>query len=111
MSKFIIQGGNTLKGDIVVSGFKNAVTPILAASILTDSKKEYEQCLESIEAGIINWNLPTTGAASEAPFGGVGKSGNHRPSAFYAADYCSYPVASLESKKLIIDELPGVDLR
>ena len=35
MSKFIIQGGNTLKGDIIVSGFKNAVTPILAASILT----------------------------------------------------------------------------
>ncbi len=35
MSKFIIQGGNTLKGNIKVSGFKNAATPILAASILT----------------------------------------------------------------------------
>lgn len=35
MSKFIIQGGNTLKGNIKVAGFKNAATPILAASVLT----------------------------------------------------------------------------
>ncbi|MBT4349434.1 UDP-N-acetylglucosamine 1-carboxyvinyltransferase [bacterium] len=35
MSQFIIQGGNTLKGDIQVAGFKNAATPILAACILT----------------------------------------------------------------------------
>ena len=49
-------------------------------------------------AGIVNWNRPTTGAASSAPFGGVGKSGNHRPSAYYAADYCAYPVASIETR-------------
>jgi acyl-CoA reductase-like NAD-dependent aldehyde dehydrogenase len=48
-------------------------------------------------AGIVNWNRPTTGAASTAPFGGVGQSGNHRPSAYYAADYCAYPVASIEN--------------
>jgi len=35
MSKFIIQGGNTLHGDIKVAGFKNAATPIIAATILT----------------------------------------------------------------------------
>ena len=35
MSKFIIQGGHSLHGNIKVSGFKNAVTPILAASLLT----------------------------------------------------------------------------
>ena len=39
-------------------------------------------------------------ASSAAPFGGIGQSGNNRPSAFYAADYCSYPVASLISKEL-----------
>ena len=38
----------------------------------------------------------TNGASSAAPFGGIGLSGNHRPSAFYAADYCAYPVASSE---------------
>jgi succinylglutamic semialdehyde dehydrogenase len=31
------------------------------------------------------------------PFGGLGESGNHRPSAYYAADYCAYPVASFEA--------------
>jgi len=35
MSKFIIQGGRKLKGDIVVPGFKNAATPIIAATLLT----------------------------------------------------------------------------
>lgn len=35
MSQFIIQGGNSLQGEIKVAGFKNATTPILAASILT----------------------------------------------------------------------------
>jgi len=35
MSKFIIQGWNTLRGNIKVAGFKNAATPIIAASILT----------------------------------------------------------------------------
>ena len=35
MSKFIIQGGQILQGQIKVAGFKNAATPILAASILT----------------------------------------------------------------------------
>lgn len=50
-----------------------------------------------MRAGIVNWNRPTTGASSAAPFGGVGGSGNHRPSAYYAADYSAYPVAGLES--------------
>jgi UDP-N-acetylglucosamine 1-carboxyvinyltransferase len=34
MDKFIINGGNRLKGEVVVSGAKNAALPILAASIL-----------------------------------------------------------------------------
>ena len=50
-----------------------------------------------VRAGVINWNKPTNGAPSNAPFGGVGLSGNHRPSAFYAADYCAYPVTSSEA--------------
>ena len=48
-------------------------------------------------AGVVNWNRPTNGAASNAPFGGIGLSGNHRPSAYYAADYSAWPVASLEA--------------
>ena len=44
--------------------------------------------------------VPLSSTASSAPFGGVGNSGNHRPSAFYAADYCAYPVASIETATL-----------
>jgi succinylglutamic semialdehyde dehydrogenase len=63
-------------------------------------------------AGIVNWNKQLTGAASTAPFGGVGASGNHRASAYYAADYCAYPVASLESERLSLPATltPGVSL-
>ncbi|MFP1495713.1 hypothetical protein ACLB1Q_03515 [Escherichia coli] len=45
-----------------------------------------DQLLLEARAGIVNWNKPLTGAASTAPFGGIGASGNHRPSAWYAAD-------------------------
>ncbi len=73
----------------------NATRFGLAASLLSDDKEEFERFLSEIRAGVINWNVPTTGALSELPFGGVGLSGNHRPSGYYAADYCSYPVASV----------------
>jgi len=69
----------------------------LSASLLSDSRAEYEHFFRRIRAGIVNWNRQTTGASSAAPFGGIGASGNHRASAFYAADYCAYPVASVES--------------
>jgi succinylglutamic semialdehyde dehydrogenase len=77
----------------------------LSAGLLSDNRELYEKFYTQIRAGIINWNRPITGASGGLPFGGVGASGNHRPSGFYAADYCSYPVASMESEKL---ELPAV---
>jgi succinylglutamic semialdehyde dehydrogenase len=46
---------------------------------------------------VVNRNRPTTGALGTMPFGGLGESGNHRPSAYYAADYCAYPIASVEA--------------
>jgi UDP-N-acetylglucosamine 1-carboxyvinyltransferase len=36
MDKLIIEGGVRLKGEVVISGSKNAVLPILAATLLTD---------------------------------------------------------------------------
>lgn len=68
----------------------------LSASLIGGSPDHYNQFWSNIRAGIVNWNRPTNGASSSAPFGGVGISGNHRPSAYYAADYCAYPVASAE---------------
>lgn len=72
----------------------------LAASLFSDSIERYQHFYETINAGLINWNRPTTGASSALPFGGIGKSGNHRPSAYFAADYCAYPIASIEGKIL-----------
>ncbi|QXT35328.1 succinylglutamate-semialdehyde dehydrogenase [Sphingomonas sanguinis] len=76
----------------------NATRYGLSASLISPSAKRYEQFWSGIRAGIVNWNRPTNGAASSAPFGGIGWSGNHRPSAYYAADYCAYPVASAENE-------------
>ncbi|MBP6299925.1 MAG: UDP-N-acetylglucosamine 1-carboxyvinyltransferase, partial [Arenimonas sp.] len=36
MAKIIIQGGDILNGDVLISGAKNAVLPILCATILAD---------------------------------------------------------------------------
>ncbi|MFM6853256.1 MAG: succinylglutamate-semialdehyde dehydrogenase, partial [Sphingopyxis sp.] len=75
----------------------NATVYGLSASLIGGSPQDYDQFWANVRAGIINWNKPTNGAASNQPFGGVGLSGNHRPSAFYAADYCAYPVSSSEA--------------
>jgi len=72
----------------------------LAASLVGGSPDQYERFWSEVRAGVINWNKPTNGAPSSAPFGGIGLSGNHRPSAFYAADYCAYPVTSSTADRL-----------
>ncbi|WP_035056928.1 succinylglutamate-semialdehyde dehydrogenase [Andreprevotia chitinilytica] len=90
----------------------NATRYGLAAGLLSDSAERYRLFWREVRAGIVNWNKPLTGASSAAPFGGVGASGNHRPSAYYAADYCAYPVASLEAETLALPPQlpPGMSL-
>ncbi|MGB0936206.1 MAG: succinylglutamate-semialdehyde dehydrogenase [Colwellia sp.] len=84
----------------------------LSAGLLSDSEDLYNHFFKRIRAGIVNWNKPITGASSAAPFGGIGASGNHRASAFYAADYCAYPVASVEAEKVSLPATlsPGITL-
>lgn len=84
----------------------------LSAGLLSDSYELYQRFYKKIRAGIVNWNRPITGASSAAPFGGIGKSGNHRASAYYAADYCAYPVASVELEQVQLPEQlsPGLSL-
>jgi len=77
----------------------NATRYGLSASLIGGSPQLYDKFWANIRAGIVNWNKPTNGAPSNAPFGGVGLSGNHRPSAYYAADYCAYPVVSSEAEQ------------
>lgn len=81
----------------------------LAAGLLSDDVALWQRFWLEARAGIVNWNKPTTGAASNAPFGGIGRSGNHRPSAYYAADYCAYPVAGMVAARLAAPKpLPGL---
>lgn len=78
----------------------NATRFGLAAGLLADSEDDYHYFAGHIRAGIVNWNRQTTGASGRLPFGGVGLSGNHMPSGYFASDYCAYPVASLEASQL-----------
>ena len=82
----------------------------LSASVLCDDPAVFQRVSAKIHAGLINWNRQTTGASGAGPFGGVGVSGNHRPAGYYSADYCAYPVASVENEKLSLPELlpPGM---
>jgi succinylglutamic semialdehyde dehydrogenase len=77
----------------------NATRYGLSASLVGGNPQLYDKFWANIRAGVVNWNKPTNGAPSNAPFGGVGLSGNHRPSAYYAADYCAYPVVSSEAEQ------------
>lgn len=82
----------------------------LVAGLLSDDATLYDLFLRRARAGVINWNRPTNGASGALPFGGIGLSGNHRPAGYWSCDYCSYPVASLESEKLTMPATlpPGI---
>jgi succinylglutamic semialdehyde dehydrogenase len=86
----------------------NATRFGLSASLIGGDALLYKHFWAASRAGVVNWNRPTNGASSAAPFGGVGVSGNHRPSAYYAADYCAWPVASLESPGIAPAALTGL---
>jgi succinylglutamic semialdehyde dehydrogenase len=81
----------------------------LAASLLSDDADQFQRFRNEVRAGVINWNQPTVGASGRLPFGGLGASGNHRPSGFHAADYCSDATAVLQASRLAMPQtkMPG----
>jgi succinylglutamic semialdehyde dehydrogenase len=83
----------------------------LSAGLLTQNLSDWEPFIGQIRAGVVNLNRQTTGASGRLAFGGCGMSGNHRPSGYHAADYCSFPVASMESDHLALPEkkMPGMN--
>ena len=85
----------------------------LAAGLISENEELWQRFLLDSRAGIVNWNMPLTGASSAAPFGGIGASGNHRASALYAADYCAYPVASMEAEHATLPASlsPGLEIK
>ena len=68
----------------------------LVMSLFTKNRARYEKALIEAQVGVLNLNRTTNGASSRLPFGGMNKSGNDRPSAHFAVQYCTVPVASLE---------------
>ncbi len=83
----------------------------LAMSIFTKNKSIYEKALVEARVGLLNWNRTTNGASSRLPFGGLGKSGNDRPSGHFAVKYCTTPIASLEDRGVFdaTKVLPGLE--
>jgi len=79
----------------------------LAAGLICDAPETWDHARPRLKAGILNWNKPTTGAASTVPFGGPGASGNHRPAAFYAADYCAWPQAGQVAEVAVGPKMRG----
>jgi succinylglutamic semialdehyde dehydrogenase len=88
----------------------NATDYGLAASVHSRSAEAFDRCQRALECGVVNWNAPTVGASGRLPFGGLKRSGNHRPAGLWSALYCAAPVAvvrgeaGLDRKKLA----PGV---
>lgn len=101
---------------IRVNSFEEAIAEAnrtefgLSAGLFSKSHEKFEKFFHEIKAGVINWNSQITQASSNAPFGGIGKSGNFRPSAYYAADYSAYPVASIKCETLQVprETTPGI---
>ncbi|MBI1339562.1 succinylglutamate-semialdehyde dehydrogenase [bacterium] len=82
----------------------NATRFGLAAGLISDDAALFERFCSEIRAGVVNWNRQTTGASGAAPFGGVGRSGNHRPAGYAAADYCAWPMAMLLAEGPVSDD-------
>ena len=65
MDKLIVTGGNPLKGEVTVSGGKNAVLPVIAATILADNICEINSVPHLSDVDTINEVLTSLGAKVE----------------------------------------------
>lgn len=86
----------------------NATRFGLSGGLISDDPALWARVQSELRAGVLNWNRPTTGASSALPFGGPGLSGSARPSAYYAADYCAWPVATQRADKAVALPAPGL---
>ncbi|MBL0926534.1 MAG: aldehyde dehydrogenase family protein [Phycisphaerales bacterium] len=80
----------------------------LASAIFTRDAGLIDRFLRLSRAGCVNVNTGTAGASSKLPFGGLGRSGNHRPAGAFSIDYCAVPVASLVEEGPAAQMLPGM---
>ena len=96
-----------------VSGFDEAIARAnatkygLSGGLVCDDDAVWARAYTEMKAGVLNRNRPTAGASGAMPFGGPGLSGNFRPGAYYAADYCAWPQASQLAPKAVRMTAPG----
>lgn len=65
MAEFVITGGNRLSGDIAVSGGKNAVLPIMAASVMANSPCILHNAPDLVDVKVMSEILRSLGVAVE----------------------------------------------
>jgi succinylglutamic semialdehyde dehydrogenase len=82
----------------------------LSGALFTKDRTLWDRAILEARCGVLNWNRTTNGASSKLPFGGLGKSGNDRPSGAFAVEYCSVPIASLEDMGTLgaTNTMPGL---
>lgn len=65
MAKYIIEGGNKLKGKVTISGNKNSILPCLAASLLTDEEVVLTNVPQIFDVQVLLQILEGLGAKAE----------------------------------------------
>lgn len=85
MDKLIIEGGVRLKGEVVVSGAKNAVLPILAATLLTDESCFIKDAPHLRDTNTMLKILRSLGKDAELDKGTITVSAARNPN--FVADY------------------------
>ncbi|MCX5833164.1 MAG: UDP-N-acetylglucosamine 1-carboxyvinyltransferase [Deltaproteobacteria bacterium] len=65
MDKFVIKGGRKLKGEVQISGSKNAALPLLASSLLCDGWNTYHNIPDLVDIKTIKKLLGNLGATIE----------------------------------------------
>jgi UDP-N-acetylglucosamine 1-carboxyvinyltransferase len=65
MDKIIVQGGNPLRGEVAVSGAKNAALPILAASLLADGEHTFRNVPDLVDVTTMLKVLRVMGCEAE----------------------------------------------
>ena len=70
----------------------------LVLSVFTNDDKVKQEMFYGAQVGLLNINRASCGASGDLPFGGLGKSGNDRPAGNFAIDFCTSPLAQLETE-------------
>ena len=69
----------------------------LVSSVYTNHSQIKEKCLDELQSGTVNINVPTTNIEQDLPSLGIKNSGNHRAAFTAAINSCVYPLSIVEN--------------